>query len=367
MKPEQPVDFLKAVCEADQPENENPALSEPVEEALLQADAGLKRVRKTAAELQAAAADPSRAIAQHVVDELLMPVQISAFIARQYALNSRSANSAAAQRLDLEQYEHWLLARQLDYRKADRLLILEYLSDLRTLNSRKPLKNSTMCRKLSTLRQFYRFLEMEHLVEGNPLSQIRSFRKNQMLPDFLFQEEVAQFLSGFDLSSLLERRDRVLFSLIYGCGLRVSEAASLEWSDFSIEERWVRILGKGSRERIVPLPQWLCPLIISWKQECGQSSRLFSNRNGGPLGVRGIQYRMQVHADRIGMPMRIHPHMLRHSYATHLLDGGADIRTVQELLGHSSLSTTQIYTHISNERLQKVCQTAFEAFTLSGS
>lgn len=289
-------------------------------------------------------------------------VQMQLFLQRQYTQNTRSANSYAAQKQDLEQYEAWLNNKNREYLQADRLTILEYLSDLRNLHVSRPMKNSTMCRKLSTLRQFYRFLATQSLVEDNPLSSIRSFRKDKNLPDFLFREEVQQFLSGFDLDNPLERRDQVLFSLMYGCGLRVSETAELDWKDFRLNERLLTVLGKGSKERLVPIPKWLLPLLKEWKQECGGSGRLFSNKNGKPLGVRGIQFRMQSHADKIGMPMKLHPHMLRHSYATHLLDGGADIRTVQELLGHASLSTTQVYTHISNESLQKAAEKAFAHF-----
>lgn len=290
--------------------------------------------------------------------------QISLFVKRQYTMNSRSQKSAQAFRTDLEQYQDWLEKKNADYLQADRLLILEYLSDLRQLYPKENLKNTTMCRKLSTLRQFYKFLQLQNLVTGNPLSQIRSFKKEKSLPDFLFKEEVLQFLSGFDLTRPNDRRDQVLFSLIYGCGLRVSEAGELDWMDVHLDQRYVRILGKGNKERIVPIPRWLSPLLERWHKECGslQSGRLFLNKNGRPLTSRGIQYRMQMHADRIGMPLKIHPHMLRHSYATHLLDGGADIRTVQELLGHSSLSTTQIYTHISNESLKKAASKAFEDF-----
>lgn len=293
-----------------------------------------------------------------------MASQITLFVNRQYALNTRSMKSAQAFRTDLEQYQRWLEKKKADYLQADRLLVLEYLSDLRQLYPKESLKNSTMCRKLSTLRQFYKFLQLQNLVSANPLSQIRSFKKDKTLPDFLFKEEVMQFLSGFDLTKPSDRRDQVLFSLIYGCGLRVSEACDLDWMDVHMDERYVRILGKGSKERIVPIPKWLLPLLAHWNKENGslKSGRLFYNKNGKPLGSRGIQYRMQMHADRIGMPLNIHPHMLRHSYATHLLDGGADIRTVQELLGHSSLSTTQIYTHVSNESLKNATAKAFEDF-----
>ncbi len=291
-----------------------------------------------------------------------MEEEIASFLAHQYASNSRSQATVQASSTDLGQYRDWLIRKNLDYLQADRLVLLDYLSDLRRMTPGEKMKNSTMCRKLSTLRGFYKFLCQEDLVQTNPLGGIHSFKKEKNLPDFLFVEEMKQFLSGFDPSNPSDRRDEVLFSLIYGCGLRVSEACALEWSDLRLEERIVRILGKGSKERIVPIPRWLTGKLKQWKAETGGQGRLFSNKNGKPLTPRGVQYRMEIHSDKQNMPMKVHPHMLRHSYATHLLDGGADIRTVQELLGHSSLSTTQIYTHVSNESLMQAYQKAFSDF-----
>ena len=113
---------------------------------------------------------------------------------------------------------------------------------------------------------------------------------------------------------------------------------------------------------MVPIAKWLMPLLLKYRAQSAGKGLLFYNKNGKPLTPRGVQYRMQSHADRIGMNMNVHPHMLRHSFATHLLDGGANLRVVQELLGHSSLSTTQVYTHVSTEKLQKICEKAFEDF-----
>lgn len=291
-----------------------------------------------------------------------MEEEIAGFLSHQYASNSRSQATVQASGTDLRQYQDWLIKKNLDYLQADRLVLLDYLSDLRNLGGDEKMKNSTMCRKLSTLRGFYKYLQQEDLVHANPLGGIRSFKKEKNLPDFLFVEEMKQFLSGFDPSDPSDRRDEVLFSLIYGCGLRVSEAIALEWPDVRLDERFVRILGKGSKERIVPIPKWLVGLLKRWQAETGGKGKLFSNKNGGPLTSRGVQYRMEVHSNKQNMPMKVHPHMLRHSYATHLLDGGADIRTVQELLGHESLSTTQIYTHVSNESLTQAYQKAFSDF-----
>ncbi len=299
-----------------------------------------------------------------------MSERIEAFIQAQYFANSRSLASASAQRIDLRQYEEWLDRLHLDDLHADRLQILEYLSDLRQnagAGKADRLSNSTMCRKLSTIRSYYAWLQRNGEIEESPLGGIRSYKKERSLPEFMFLEEVSAFLSGFDMSDPLDRRDRVLFSLMYACGLRVSEAVNITWSDFRLNERVVVIEGKGKKERVVPIAKWLMPLLEEWKVESAGSGLLFLNRNGKPLTSRGVQFRMQKHAEKIGMNMDVHPHMLRHSFATHLLDGGADLRTVQELLGHSSLSTTQIYTHVSSEKLRQTCAKAFADFHPAGN
>ncbi|UNT95717.1 tyrosine-type recombinase/integrase [Allobaculum mucilyticum] len=288
--------------------------------------------------------------------------RIAQFSQSKYLSNSRSQASVQAIENDLNQYAAWLEAKGLDDLQADRLLILDYLADLRAGNLSKPLENSSMSRKLSTMRSYYGWLVEQKLIDQTPMSGVRGYRKKKGLPEFLFVEEVRTLLSGFDLSDPLDRRDRVLFSLLYGCGLRVSEACTLSWRDVRLRDGVVIVQGKGDKERMVPIPGFLLPLLEDWRRENPDRDVLFCNKNGKPITSRGVQYRLDEHAAKVGLEGRIHPHMLRHSYATHLLDGGADLRTVQELLGHSSLSTTQIYTHVSGERLKEACQKAFGDF-----
>ena len=167
-----------------------------------------------------------------------------------------------------------------------------------------------------------------------------------------------QFLESYDLQKPAELRDKMLFSLMYACGLRVSEVVSLRWEDVHLNERFVRIIGKGDKERIVPFYHGISSLFQKYRREywekfAKQTNHVFVSLRGNAMTTRAVQMLMQKHADAIGMGMNVHPHMLRHSFATHLLDNGADIRIVQELLGHSSLSTTQIYTHLSPQKLLK--------------
>lgn len=291
-----------------------------------------------------------------------MDERIQAFIRFQYYANSRSDASSQAYLHDLGQFQDWLNRHHLSDLQADRLAILEFLADLRQSPQNEMLSNSTMCRKLSTLRSYYHWMLESGRMEQVPIEGIHGFKKEKSLPEFLFVEEVREFLSGFDLSNPLEFRDQVLFSLMYACGLRVSEACSLMWEQIRLDQRVLVIVGKGKKERVVPIAKWLMPLLLKYRVQSAGKGLLFYNKNGKPLTPRGVQYRMQSHADRIGMNMNVHPHMLRHSFATHLLDGGANLRVVQELLGHSSLSTTQVYTHVSTEKLQKICEKAFEDF-----
>lgn len=287
-----------------------------------------------------------------------MQTRIDAWLSHVLATHSGSMATIDALRTDISQYQRWLQGKGLDDLKADRLLLMDYLADLR-MTAEGGLKPATMSRKISSLRSYYRFAQENGWIEQSPAGGLHSYGRSSRLPEFLFPQEVSFFLSGFDETDPLQDRDKVMFSLMYGCGLRVSEIIGLDWQDYRPKERVLVILGKGNKERIVPVARWLEPLLASWRVQTGGTGPLFVNRQKKRLSARGVQFRMQQHADKIGMGMNVHPHMLRHSFATHLLDGGADIRTVQELLGHSSLSTTQIYTHVSAEKLKEATQKAF--------
>ena len=290
----------------------------------------------------------------------LMDEQVSGFLRSVYNRKSQSMDTVEAYQRDIEQLKDYMLQNRISgFEQMDRLLFLDFLATLRKSNGNQPLKNSTMSRKLSAYRSLYKYLNAVWDVEVNPLETVKSFKKEQKIPDFLFEEEVKNFLFTYDENKPLEKRDRLLFSLMYSSGLRVSEVCSLTWQDVDFSRRLLTILGKGSKERIVPFPTWLSKDLQLHGVGKKPEDPVFTNRNGQPLTSRGVQYLMQKHADAINMHMKVHPHMLRHSFATHLLDGGADIRVVQELLGHASLSTTQIYTHVSVQKLQEVYNESF--------
>lgn len=284
---------------------------------------------------------------------------IERFLQYVYHQHSQSDKTVEAYRRDLNQFVEFLKSQGItDFEDVDRLVFLDYLSHIRTLSDGSMAKNSTIARKLSTYRSFYKYLNEYIGIPNNPLNSLHSPKTSRKIPDFLFVSEIQTFLESYDLQKPAELRDKMLFSLMYACGLRVSEIVSLQWDDVHLDDRFVRIVGKGDKERIVPFYQGLCSMFQSyrlsyWEKVAKQTNHVFVSLRGKPMTTRAVQMLMQKHADAIGMGMNVHPHMLRHSFATHLLDNGADIRIVQELLGHSSLSTTQIYTHLSPQKLLK--------------
>lgn len=283
--------------------------------------------------------------------------QIERFLKNLYYNHSNSENSVQAYKKDLMQLYDYLNERGIEsFEQTDRLVFLDFILSL-SGGGQTPLKNATICRKLSCYRSFYRYLQKYYGMTNNPLQAIHSPKNKRVIPDFMFTEEVEQFLNSYDDTKPLEYRDRILFTLMYDSGLRVGEIVNLTWKDVDLEDRILHILGKGNKERLVPFVEGFDKELKQYKSlfwnKTAKTDNVFVNQRGNKLTSRGIQLNMQKHADAIGLNMKIHPHMLRHSFATHLLDNGADIRFVQELLGHSSISTTQIYTHVSTNMLKK--------------
>ena len=222
-------------------------------------------------------------------------------------------------------------------------------------------EKSSIARKLSALRSFYSYLIQVNIIAKNPLLTISSPKLTKRLPAFLSSDEVNKLIMTPDISTPLGMRDKAMLELLYASGLRVSEIASLDIVNVNLEEREVRVLGKGSKERITLMGKPAVNAIDCYLREgrpklIGQRSTdaLFLNRYGRRLSKRSIQQTLSRYATAAGFTKRIFPHMIRHSFATHLLDGGADLRVVQELLGHVSLSTTQIYTHVTQTQARKV-------------
>ena len=213
-----------------------------------------------------------------------------------------------------------------------------------------------MARVVSSLHAFYKFMRLEGLRLDDPSELIETPKQERSLPSVLAPEEVDRFLGSIDPSTPRGLRDRALFELIYSCGLRISEAADLSFDRLYLRERVIRVIGKGRKERLVPFGEeaalWLGRYIEEGRPALakGRSDRVFLNQAGKGISRKGIWKRFDGLRDASGVTAKVHT--FRHSFATHLLAGGADLRTVQELLGHSDISTTQIYTHIEPESLQ---------------
>ena len=211
-------------------------------------------------------------------------------------------------------------------------------------------------RHLSSAKGFFRFLKKNNLIESSPFELISAPKSPSNLPEVLSPEDVEQLLN-FKPSNLIEIRDMAIVELMYSSGLRVSETVNINMGDFEEDMTFLRILGKGAKTRIVPLGKFAVNAINNWIIErdkiVTKSEALFLNSKGARLSIRSIQLRLKKMATKQGLPP-IHPHMLRHSFATHMLESSGDLRTIQELLGHSSLSTTQIYTKLDYQHLVKI-------------
>ena len=241
--------------------------------------------------------------------------------------------------------------------EIDKHTLRDYLSHLMAQGFAK----ASIARKLSAIRSFYRYLLRERVISTSPLATTSSPKLDKRLPSFLTQEEAKQLLETPDLSTPQGQRDRALMELLYASGLRVSELVNINLEQVNLESCEIRVWGKGSKERIVlmgkPAAQALQtylsqgrPGLIGKKQ----TSALLLNRYGGRLRERRVQKLLEKYANLASIDKRVYPHMLRHTFATHLLDGGADLRVVQELLGHANLSSTQIYTHVTQSQAKKV-------------
>jgi integrase/recombinase XerD len=273
-----------------------------------------------------------------------------------------SRNTLDAYRSDLFQFGEFLDRRKLDVMEARHGDLAAFLSELAAgVGERPGVAAATLQRKAACLRSFYRHLRRESLIEHDPTAELRGPPKTQRLPRVLTREEVAKLLSepkGTEPGAL---RDRALLEVMYACGLRASEAIGLQASDVDLEEGMLRARGKGSKERVVPVGRRAVAALRAYEQRGRPTlvgfrvqTQLFVNQRGGPLTRQGLYKIVQGHARGAGLEQKMSPHTLRHSFATHLLAGGCDLRSLQEMLGHADLATTQVYTHLSADRLKDV-------------
>ena len=268
-----------------------------------------------------------------------------------------SENTLQAYRRDIQKFAAFASGRKLGTKDVRRSDVVEFLASL----YRKGLDSRSVARHLVTIRNFFRFALTEGHIDDDPAATIESPRFRQSLPEFLSLEEVDRLLQQPDMNTTLGLRDRALIELMYSAGLRVSELCGLRLEDIQIESGCLRCVGKGNKERLVPVGRQALSIIQKYLRTArrkllpeGSSPYLFLNQRGRKLDRITFWKLLGAYGRKAGLRKALTPHMLRHSFATHLLDRGADLRSVQIMLGHSDISTTQIYTHVVEERLKQV-------------
>jgi integrase/recombinase XerD len=282
---------------------------------------------------------------------------IDVFVDALWAEHGLSRNTLDAYRSDLVSVAHWLDAQGLSLVAAQREHLLAYLADV-VQQGRKP---RTTARQLSALRRFFRYRVREGKSASDPTAQLESPRLGRPLPKSLSEEEVERLLDTPDPAKPAGLRDRAMLELLYATGLRVSELVSLRLAQLRLDQGVVKVTGKGNRERLVPLGEEAVDRLQEYLQSArgellrgASTDALFPGNRGTAMTRQAFWHNIKRYARAAGIGASISPHTLRHAFATHLVNHGADLRTVQMLLGHADLSTTQIYTHVARERLRRL-------------
>jgi integrase/recombinase XerC len=291
-------------------------------------------------------------------------------LVRQYLEHLRAERQVSPHTLrnyssDLTQFYQFLRERescldskgQVELRRVDVHVVRAFLAALHQKR-----KKSSIGRKLAALKGFFRYLLANQHIEKDPLLLIQSPKQEKPLPTFLSVDDAFQLLGGIEIKTGLDVRDRAVLEVFYSTGVRVSELVGLNWADVDFQLEIVRVVGKGSKERIVPIGEIALQALRDYAQEqrkkwsfsCKGETPVFLNNRGERITTRSVARIVEKHLQRAGIPIKMGPHGLRHSFATHLLNGGADLRVIQELLGHASLSTTQRYTHLNLDQLTAV-------------
>ncbi|MEC2053794.1 tyrosine recombinase XerC [Peribacillus psychrosaccharolyticus] len=260
---------------------------------------------------------------------------------------------------DIEEFFMFMNEQGISFTSVEYFDVRLFLTGLYNRN----LSKRSVARKTSCLRSFYKFLMREEIVTENPFGLVSLPKKDQMLPRFMYEEEINLLFSAISLDDTAGSRDLALLELLYATGIRVSECCNIQLQDLDFSLGTVLVHGKGKKDRYVPMGDFCVDALTSYIKNAraelvaskGKEHRyVFLNLRGEPLTPRGVRYILNELVKRAAVEGDLHPHMLRHSFATHLLNNGADLRAVQELLGHSNISSTQIYTHVTKEQLRKV-------------
>jgi integrase/recombinase XerD len=304
----------------------------------------------------------------------MLPLEVEEFLSWMVAEKGRAANTVAAYRRDLTGYCVWLEHRGVTPLDVDHGQLVEFVGQRRQSGA----ATSSIARQLAAVRMLHRYLSIEGERRDDPAAELAGVRVPSGIPKPLSEAQVTSLIDAVVITEPIHRRDLALIELLYATGARISEAVGLSIGEIDIEARLVRLYGKGSKERIVPfgsssaaaLDDWFSPsgrarLVPDQWRTRGDAEAVFLNQRGGRLTRQAAWLVIKKYGARAGIGDDLSPHVLRHSCATHLLDHGADLRVVQEMLGHASISTTQIYTKVSQERLWDVYRSAHPRATLS--
>ncbi|HTP39738.1 MAG TPA: tyrosine recombinase XerC [Steroidobacteraceae bacterium] len=270
-----------------------------------------------------------------------------------------SPHTASAYQRELQALREWCDQQGLaDWQALDEQHVRVYAARSHAAG----LKPRSVQRRLSALRTFYNYLQREQVLGRNPAVGVRAPKAARTLPDTLDADQMGRLLALVPENDL-DRRDLAIMELFYSSGLRLAELTGLDLMDLDLADRTTRVMGKGSKARIVPIGRLAVQALQAWIKVRGSLAKadetaLFVGQNGRRIGVRNVQLRIAAHARRQGLPQHVHPHLFRHSFATHLLESSRDLRGVQELLGHANISTTQVYTHLDFQHLARTYESA---------
>ena len=278
---------------------------------------------------------------------------IDQFIDYYWLSTGASKNTLAAYRSDLKIFNKWLAGKSLI--SVNSKHIQDYFSDRQKNN----IGSSTQARILTCLHSFYQYLLANQLIKKDPTEQLSHPKLEKKLPVFLNIQEVEKLLEAPSSSSLFGQRDRAMLELLYSCGLRVSELINLSYHNINLKEEFIRIHGKGNKERVLPMGEIAIDYLMKYETNArpmllknGQSDSYFLSNRGSAMSRQNFFYIIKAYANQVGIDKPLSPHSLRHAFATHLVQKGADLRSVQLMLGHSDISSTQLYTHIQNAQLK---------------
>ena len=278
---------------------------------------------------------------------------IDQFIDYYWLSTGASKNTLAAYRSDLKIFNKWLAGKSFISVKSKH--IQDYFSDRQKNN----IGSSTQARILTCLHSFYEYLLANQLIKKDPTEQLSQPKLEKKLPVFLNIQEVEKLLEAPSSSSLFGQRDRAMLELLYSCGLRVSELINLSYHNINLKEEFIRIHGKGNKERVLPMGEVAIDYLMKYETNArpmllknGQSDSYFLSNRGSAMSRQNFFYIIKAYANQVGIEKPLSPHSLRHAFATHLVQKGADLRSVQLMLGHSDISSTQLYTHIQNAQLK---------------